>query len=176
VPSNFGYLLLGRVIEKVSGKSYAEYVRDDLLKPLGIRSIEPGRTLPKNRHVREPAYFDTSKGINIVQPTKKGEVPAPDGTFYLEAQDSAVGLIGSAPDYARFMQSYQPTGEPRKAGSSTSGILHGSLPGSRTLALWHGDVDIVVLFNQRSDSSGLPYDAIADLMRKTADGIKAWPK
>ena len=34
--SNFGYILLGRIIEEVSGQSYADYVRDHILSPAGM--------------------------------------------------------------------------------------------------------------------------------------------
>jgi CubicO group peptidase (beta-lactamase class C family) len=34
--SNSGYILLGRVIEKVSGKSYEEYLNENILKPAGM--------------------------------------------------------------------------------------------------------------------------------------------
>src|SRR5262249_38619256 len=34
--SNFGYSLLGRIIEKVTGQPYEEYVQDEVLKPLSI--------------------------------------------------------------------------------------------------------------------------------------------
>jgi CubicO group peptidase (beta-lactamase class C family) len=34
--SNAGYVLLGRVIEKVSGKSYEEYITENILKPAGM--------------------------------------------------------------------------------------------------------------------------------------------
>lgn len=37
--SNFGYCLLGRIIEKVSGESYEEYVQKHVLTPLGIKSM-----------------------------------------------------------------------------------------------------------------------------------------
>src|SRR6266851_4414642 len=36
VYSNFGYCVLGRVIERVSGETYEDYVKKRLLKPLGI--------------------------------------------------------------------------------------------------------------------------------------------
>lgn len=36
--SNIGYILLGRIIAKVSGKSYEEYANEKILKPLGINA------------------------------------------------------------------------------------------------------------------------------------------
>lgn len=38
--SNLGYWLLGKLIEKVSGKSYVEYVRQNILKPLQIKPAD----------------------------------------------------------------------------------------------------------------------------------------
>jgi D-alanyl-D-alanine carboxypeptidase len=40
--SNSGYYLLGLIVERVSGKSYYDYLRDDVLKPLGITRIWSG--------------------------------------------------------------------------------------------------------------------------------------
>src|SRR5207253_2962839 len=34
--SNFGYIVLGEVIATVSGRPYEEYVRDEVLKPMGV--------------------------------------------------------------------------------------------------------------------------------------------
>jgi CubicO group peptidase (beta-lactamase class C family) len=36
--SNYGFGLLGQIVTKASGKDYAEYVRDNVLKPLGMNS------------------------------------------------------------------------------------------------------------------------------------------
>ncbi|MHA1222923.1 MAG: serine hydrolase domain-containing protein [Candidatus Heimdallarchaeaceae archaeon] len=36
--SNFGYTILGQIIEKVSGKSYAQFIEEEILKPLEMKS------------------------------------------------------------------------------------------------------------------------------------------
>lgn len=38
--SNGGYILLGAIIEKVSGKSYYDYVRENIFQPLGMTNTE----------------------------------------------------------------------------------------------------------------------------------------
>jgi CubicO group peptidase (beta-lactamase class C family) len=38
--SNGGYILLGAIIEKVSGKSYYDYVRDNIFKPAGMADTD----------------------------------------------------------------------------------------------------------------------------------------
>ena len=40
--SNFGYCLLGRIIEKLSGRSYGAFVREKVLKPRGAQGMEIG--------------------------------------------------------------------------------------------------------------------------------------
>lgn len=38
--SNYGFILLGVVVEKVSGQSYYDYVRDHIFKPAGMGSTD----------------------------------------------------------------------------------------------------------------------------------------
>ena len=47
--SNFGYSLLGRIVEQASGLDYGEYVRREVLAPLGIRRTRLGATLADRR-------------------------------------------------------------------------------------------------------------------------------
>lgn len=55
--SNFGYCLLGRVIEKITGKSYARYVADAILKPCGIGGMSiAGNRLSERQH-NEVIYY-----------------------------------------------------------------------------------------------------------------------
>jgi CubicO group peptidase (beta-lactamase class C family) len=52
VYSNYGFLLLGVIVEKVSGKSYYDYVRDHIFKPAGMRSTD---SLPEGQVVTKRA-------------------------------------------------------------------------------------------------------------------------
>lgn len=38
--SNYGYILLGRVVEKISGGTYADYVREHIFRPVGMKSTD----------------------------------------------------------------------------------------------------------------------------------------
>ena len=42
--SNYGFILLGAVIEKVSGENYGDYVREHIFKPAGMTSTGSGTT------------------------------------------------------------------------------------------------------------------------------------
>src|SRR5690606_22434583 len=42
--SNYGYCLLGRVIEKFSGQSYEDYVKEHVLAPTGVTAMCVGGT------------------------------------------------------------------------------------------------------------------------------------
>lgn len=173
--SNFGYCLLGRVIEKVSGKSYIDHIRAELLAPIGIKGIDLGRSLPKDRDPAEPVYLDPATGVNLFD-IKGKRVPAPDGTFHLEAMDAHGGLIAPAAEVVRFLDHYWINGQPRKAGESQRWAFFGSLPGTWTVAIQRPDgVNIVALFNNRAAPAGMRNEAILEMLNQAADGIKVWP-
>jgi CubicO group peptidase (beta-lactamase class C family) len=56
--SNFGYELLGRVIEQESGKSYEAYVRDAVLAPSGVTDMQIGGDTRADRKANEVVYYD----------------------------------------------------------------------------------------------------------------------
>ena len=56
--SPFGYELLGRVIEKVSGQSYVAYVRQAILDPEGLSSVQKGSSHLSGRLAGEVKYYD----------------------------------------------------------------------------------------------------------------------
>jgi len=104
--SNFGYCVLGRIIEHVSGMTYQEYVRKEVLAPLGITDMHIGHTRLDQRAKNEVHYYDQKHRTGQSIFPRGGTVPAPYGLWYLEAMDSHGGWIASAPDLARFAAAY----------------------------------------------------------------------
>jgi len=55
--SNFGYCVLGRVIEKIAGTSYEKFVQEKVLAPIGIRQMRIGASLADKRAEGEVRYY-----------------------------------------------------------------------------------------------------------------------
>ncbi len=101
--SNFGYCLLGRVIERFGRETYGECVRRRVLVPLGIRQMQLGATLPSKRRAGEVRYYDLKDrtGRWVMGPDNR-QVPLPYGAWCLESMDSHGGWIASAVEMVRF--------------------------------------------------------------------------
>lgn len=63
--SNYGFLLLGVVVERVSGMSYYDYVSENVYKPAGMASTA---SLPESESVPERSIGYTSSGGNEIHP------------------------------------------------------------------------------------------------------------
>lgn len=106
--SNYGYCLLGRIIEQITGQGYEEYVQAEVLKPLGITGMRIGRTQIGGRAEGEVVYYPTTQLERSVFQSNLGQkVPHPYGAWYLEAMDSHGGWIASALDIVRFATAFQ---------------------------------------------------------------------
>ncbi|QMU30452.1 serine hydrolase domain-containing protein [Adhaeribacter radiodurans] len=55
--SNFGYCVLGRIIEKVSGKTYSSYVQSAILQPLGIIDMRLASNTQAQSALNEVTYY-----------------------------------------------------------------------------------------------------------------------
>jgi N-acyl-D-amino-acid deacylase len=91
--SNFGYCVLGRIIEKISGLSYASFVQQEVLAPIGIRRMRLGASRASGRAEDEVKYY---------MPAGEDSQSEPYTGFCLEAMDSHGGWLASAADLARF--------------------------------------------------------------------------
>ncbi|MGC4939691.1 serine hydrolase domain-containing protein [Kribbella sp. DT2] len=101
--SNFGYTLAGRVIEKVSGLSYEDYIQQKLLTPLKIKRMSQGWSIAK--HTGETSYDSQYSGPTVLDMSGK-TVPAAYGSFSMRIQDANGGWIASAPDLVRWAKMF----------------------------------------------------------------------
>ncbi len=131
--SNFGYCLLGRVIEKATGLTYVQCVERDIARPLGIDDLILTRDEAAKRDPREVWY------------------PVPD-TFCVEVMDAHGGLATSAPSLCKFLQAWWIDGRPRKSGENGAGTFFGSIPGETAMILQRGRIQAAVLLNARRDA------------------------
>lgn len=104
--SNYGYCLLGRVIEKLSGETYQQYVKTNVLAPIGVTTMRIGTTRLAGRAPGEVRYYDPASGSSVFANDLGASVPNPYGAWYLEAMDSHGAWIASAPDLVRFACSF----------------------------------------------------------------------
>lgn len=104
VYSNFGYSLLGRIIQHVTRASYESWVRANVLAPAGAGCMAIGHTRQSQPLPHEVQYYDYP-GAPLADSVFGGgaKVPEPDGGFDLEAMDSHGGWVSSTVDYLRFV-------------------------------------------------------------------------
>jgi CubicO group peptidase (beta-lactamase class C family) len=133
-PSNFGFSVLGRVIEKASGETYEKYVQQAIFRPLGVDDVKLGRSLPRERDPREVWY------------------PVKD--VLVEITDSYGGLVASAPSLCKFLDAYWANGDPRRSTDDLQFSYSGNFEGTTALIRQRPDgYNIAVLFNGRRDAS-----------------------
>lgn len=105
--SNFGYLLLGMIIEQAAHTSYIQYVQTDIMAPLGISSsdFKVAKIKPIEHDSREPIYISTEMCPSIFNIGKEA-LCAEEGAD-LNNWVSAGGVITTARAMAIFTQSYR---------------------------------------------------------------------
>ncbi|MDR1078538.1 MAG: beta-lactamase family protein [Propionibacteriaceae bacterium] len=101
--SNVAVLTAGRIVELVAGQRLADYLRQNILDPLGM--VDTDFFQPPEKWSRAPAVFETGTMRRLDQL----DVPGTDSTQLpfspIQRFDNiAGGLSGSAYDYFRFAQ------------------------------------------------------------------------
>ena len=127
--SNFGYCLLGRVIEKLAKANYEDYVKESVLAPLGIHSMRLGISRLEGRADGEVRYYQPGTGRSAFQADVGEEIPWPYGAWNLEAMDSHGGWIASAVDLARFAVALDDPDHCPILSSNSINLMHTRPPG-----------------------------------------------
>lgn len=106
--SNLGYLMLGQIIEAVTGQPYAEYVREAVLAPLGITRPRPARAHYEDRAPGEAVYMhDAVNAIGVSHRVGGTDIESKQMMHYggirvHEGITPAGGWLASAVDLVRF--------------------------------------------------------------------------
>lgn len=196
--SNVGFLVLGLIVEQVSGMSHYEYVRQNVFGPLDwcpISEIVAGRTFPSDRDPREPWYDDDTMVQNVFDPGGDA-VRQPAGGWDHEARIGQGGFVVSTTILLHLLENYyvnqEPgTGDATTYGMPTNGVRddrthNGSLPGSTNSRIVQRSdgINYVVLFNKKGNDVNSPdpnnpvsYNAaVKTLIDDTIDaGGFTWP-
>ena len=173
--SNYGYCLLGMIIEQVTGRDYSEWVAENVFQPIGVGRPRRGHTVIHERAPGEVRYHGSG-----------GEDPY---RWNIENMDAHGGWILSAPDYARFLsalfddfdsspllsrqslvnmvtvnpdtsESYGRGWAVFTDGGQTVYGHQGSLPGTLTSARWTPPgIVVVALINTRKEMADLEIES-----------------
>jgi len=109
--SNLGYVLLGQLIEKVSGIMYEDYVRTNILRPLNIKPNELDFTLTKlNQHAKGYQKKVSIANLILGLLIDKGKYVGKTEGKWNPFNDNYVngvsygGLIGTADAFMKYLQ------------------------------------------------------------------------
>ena len=139
--SNFGYCVLGRVIEKITGQPYEDYAKS-MLREIGVSRMRLGHSLPGERGVDESNYYDAA-GASLatsVFDRATGAVHWPDGGFALESMDAHGGWLASAVDLVMFASAIEGKDERTSVltAASKADMLKRPVFASPTDTIWYG--------------------------------------
>ncbi len=89
--SNFNYMVLARIIENISGKTYEQFVKDEVLAPAGATHTEIAGNLLADRKTNEAKYYGQAGDASYVY-----------GGMNLPRSDGPMGWMGTPTDLLRF--------------------------------------------------------------------------
>lgn len=106
--SNFGFIILGAIIERVSGMPYEEFVRTRVLQPVGANRTREGKSRLSEAFPEEVKYY--FPGFNVVNAPLvpsvypgEGLVPVNYAGYYIEASTPSGAWVSSTIDLLRIL-------------------------------------------------------------------------
>ena len=182
--SNFGYQILGRVIEKVTGSTYENYIRNTIMTPAGVSRTRAAKSFATQIAPGEVKYYVSPNEMwhESVFAATPGPALSTYGSYAYENIDSFGGMISNTMDMLRFYNYWLNWGP----GSGFFGSLAGTNTGVFTLSA-NNTVRYTFLFNYRSEYSrtnsasctvASPCDlenAVRYDLEASLPGIASWP-
>jgi CubicO group peptidase (beta-lactamase class C family) len=107
--SNFGFNILGRVIEKLSGETYEQYVQNHIFKPLGITDMKIAGSRLQDLLPNESRYYDDPRApMAVSQFDGKTKGPEAYNEFYFPTMDAHGGFLGTPSSMVKILHAVTP--------------------------------------------------------------------
>lgn len=200
VYSNIGYVILGEIIEKVTGMPYYMYVKKNLFNPLYIEDILPGASLREDKYADEVCYYDAPgrKAARCILGLDK-LTPRPYGGANIELLEASGGWVASAPDLLKFVLAIDgyddaPDLLSKESIEAMTSVTGGGLPmgwigvsdyswwrtgtlaGSSSLVIRRSDSVSYVVITNTSARPGNRFPAeLYNAMERALKEVKEWP-
>ncbi|MGO9924516.1 MAG: serine hydrolase domain-containing protein [Isosphaeraceae bacterium] len=199
--SNFGYILLGLIIEKVAEVPYEQAVREITIAPLGPVKIRLNRVrgsgyLPNEAHRYLPSGQEEREGGHLpITMASGGWLATPRAMVrFLTAVDGSRGTRVLSEESFRAMTAAPPPPIPPRANGSHAGMgwdqvrttphgfsyrKNGGLPGVHSLIEHRDDgIDWALFWNggrQAEDGTVAAPGQFADRVAEALTNVKTWP-
>ncbi len=201
--SNFGYAVLGKVIEKVTGMNYEDYVQFAILHPLGIYDMHIGKSSLKDRFKDEVCYYVLGRDSRFYSFDGSGELKTQVyGGNNIELLSAAGGWVASAPELMKLIVAVDGfPGKPDILSDETIELMTKADKRTRNLIGWRGSdgygtwwrtgtlagtsalvmrnkngVNWVVLTNTTTKGKSKIHNEISKTMFKAVRSVKHWPE
>lgn len=167
--SNFGYCLLGRIIEEVTGKSYEQYVLDEILSAMDINDMKIGGNTSEDAFPGEVAYYSSwasPYGMNVSR------------------MDSHGGWIASAESLARLavhtdtrgsFPDLLPSGKALSYLGSGNWNHNGALPGTLSVLQVGHPISYAVVVNTGNSDFNELIQVIRSFLNEKTSNRTSWP-
>lgn len=109
--ANISYLVLGLIVEEVSGMDLMQFLHRRVLEPVGVDPAEYvlGRSFEADKHPREPHYHFPGYAPNVFDPDGP-LVARPYGSYHHEARVGQGGHVTTARSLLHFLNNYHVNG------------------------------------------------------------------
>ncbi len=201
--SNFGYAVLGKIIEKVTGMSYEDYVQFAILHPLGIYDMHVGKSSLKDRCKNEVCYYVLGSDTRCYSFDGSGELKTQVyGGNNIELLSAAGGWVASAPELMKLIVAVDGfPGKPdilsdetielmTRADKRTKNLIGwrgtdgygtwwrtGTLAGTSALVMRNRNgINWIVLINTTTKGKSKIHNEISKTMFGAVKSVKDWPE
>ena len=157
--SNTNYLLLNMLVENVSGMSHFEYIKREILEPLGLQNTFGSIHDVNMGDVMSGYYAGVEEDIKTVDYASM-LATAEDLGIFLQALNDGSLFDGAEQEIYSSIYRYEHTG---------------LIPGYQSIAKYHKDIDTVIIqFTNTTDFEGyqwslseIVYDRIVEVVRRS---------